>query len=195
MNRRFTRCWEEVKRDALYLFCGSWAPIVFDGIRRSPPLWGRHTRDPTTTFKDRERRTTTKDDDENENVGEHQQGAKYVRTLLTTRSGCRRKIPKDAPIGGSSEPSLSISVTGRADAGQRRMGTGRCDPGKPVLAGKRLIVLTSFGQSFSPEELEKAGIEAYLMKPVKQSRLFDRMANALDKAMVEAPCLLTGSKP
>jgi AmiR/NasT family two-component response regulator len=50
-----------------------------------------------------------------------------------------------------------------------------------------LIVLTSFGQSFSPEELEKAGIEAYLMKPVKQSRLFDCMANALDKAMVEAP--------
>jgi two-component system sensor histidine kinase/response regulator len=57
---------------------------------------------------------------------------------------------------------------------------------EPVLAGTRLIVLTSVGQSFSSEELQKAGIEAYLMKPVNQSRLFDCMANALDKAMVEA---------
>ena len=58
---------------------------------------------------------------------------------------------------------------------------------EPMLAGTRLIILTSFGQSYSPEELEKAGIEAYLMKPAKQSRLFDCMANALDKAMVAAP--------
>jgi signal transduction histidine kinase/CheY-like chemotaxis protein len=58
---------------------------------------------------------------------------------------------------------------------------------EPMLAGTRLIILTSFGQSYSPEELEKAGVVAYLMKPAKQSRLFDCMANALDKAMVEAP--------
>jgi two-component system, sensor histidine kinase and response regulator len=73
----------------------------------------------------------------------------------------------------------------------------------PALAGTRLVVLTSFGQAFSPEELKAAGIEAYLVKPVKQSRLFDCLANALRKAAAEnallkladpAPAAL-GSKP
>jgi two-component system, sensor histidine kinase and response regulator len=72
-----------------------------------------------------------------------------------------------------------------------------------TLAGTRLIVLTSFGQAFSPAELKAAGIEAYLVKPVKQSRLFDCLANALRKAAAEnallkladpAPAAL-GSKP
>jgi PAS domain S-box-containing protein len=45
-----------------------------------------------------------------------------------------------------------------------------------ALAGTRLIVLTSFGQAFSAAELMAAGIEAYLVKPVKQSRLFDCLA-------------------
>ena len=43
----------------------------------------------------------------------------------------------------------------------------------PVLAGTRLIVLTSLGQSVHSTELKQLGIEAYLVKPVKQSRLFD----------------------
>ena len=41
----------------------------------------------------------------------------------------------------------------------------------PSLAEISLIVLTSFGQTFSPAELKAAGIEAYLVKPVKKSRL------------------------
>jgi two-component system sensor histidine kinase/response regulator len=39
----------------------------------------------------------------------------------------------------------------------------------PALAAARLIILTSFGQAFSPEELKAANIEAYLVKPVKQA--------------------------
>jgi two-component system sensor histidine kinase/response regulator len=45
--------------------------------------------------------------------------------------------------------------------------------GDHVLADTRLIVLTSIGQRFSSAELKTAGIEACLVKPVKQSRLFD----------------------
>jgi two-component system, sensor histidine kinase and response regulator len=56
----------------------------------------------------------------------------------------------------------------------------------PTLTGTRLIVLTSFGQSFSPAELKTAGIEAYLVKPVKQSRLLDCMVSAMDKAVVKS---------
>ena len=41
------------------------------------------------------------------------------------------------------------------------------------LASTRLIVLTSVGHVVSSAELKRSGIEAYLVKPVNQSRLFD----------------------
>jgi two-component system, sensor histidine kinase and response regulator len=43
----------------------------------------------------------------------------------------------------------------------------------PALAATRLIVLTSMGHALRSAELKQLGIEAYLVKPVKQSRLFD----------------------
>ena len=55
----------------------------------------------------------------------------------------------------------------------------------PALVGTRMIVLTSVGQSFSPAELKTTGIEAYLVKPVKQSRLFDCVVSAMGKAVAE----------
>ena len=45
--------------------------------------------------------------------------------------------------------------------------------------------MTSFGQAFSPAELKAAGIEAYLVKPVKQSRLFGCMTDAMDWVAVQ----------
>ena len=51
----------------------------------------------------------------------------------------------------------------------------------PALAGTLLIVLTSFGQTVSPAELKAAGIEAYLVKPVKKSRLLDCLVSAVGK--------------
>jgi light-regulated signal transduction histidine kinase (bacteriophytochrome)/CheY-like chemotaxis protein len=43
----------------------------------------------------------------------------------------------------------------------------------PVLSATRLIVLTSMGHAPRPAELARLGIESFLVKPVKQSRLFD----------------------
>jgi two-component system sensor histidine kinase/response regulator len=43
----------------------------------------------------------------------------------------------------------------------------------PNLARIRLIMLTSLGQLMDDEELEKAGIAACLVKPVKQGRLYE----------------------
>ena len=54
------------------------------------------------------------------------------------------------------------------------------------IAGTRLIALTSFGQTFSPAELKAAGIEAYLVKPVKQSRLFNCLVRSLSRAGAES---------
>ena len=47
----------------------------------------------------------------------------------------------------------------------------------PTISGTRLIVLTSLGQAFTAEELKEIGIDAYLSKPVKQSRLLNCLAH------------------
>ena len=45
------------------------------------------------------------------------------------------------------------------------------------IAGTRLVALTSLGQTSSTAELELATMDTYLLKPVKQSRLFDCLVN------------------
>ena len=55
----------------------------------------------------------------------------------------------------------------------------------PAIAGTRLVVLTSIGQALSAQELRNAGIEAYLVKPVKQSHLFDCLMNAIGEPATE----------
>jgi signal transduction histidine kinase/DNA-binding response OmpR family regulator/L-asparagine transporter-like permease len=55
----------------------------------------------------------------------------------------------------------------------------------PAIAGTRLIALTSLGQALSTAELKEAGIEAYLVKPVRQSRLFDCLVNVVGKSTAE----------
>jgi CheY-like chemotaxis protein len=65
----------------------------------------------------------------------------------------------------------------------------RAIKGDRTLAVTRLIVLTSFGQAFSPAELEATGIEAYLVKPVKQSGLFDCLVSAMGKTVAESVVL------
>jgi len=55
----------------------------------------------------------------------------------------------------------------------------------PAIASTRLIILTSLGQILTMAELRAAGIDAYLVKPVKQSRLFDCLVNVMGKAAAE----------
>jgi light-regulated signal transduction histidine kinase (bacteriophytochrome)/CheY-like chemotaxis protein len=73
--------------------------------------------------------------------------------------------------------------------------------GDPSIAGTRLIVLTSMGHVLRSAELNQLGIESYLVKPVKQSRLFDCLVGrARSGAKVEAatscsPAHLAASSP
>jgi PAS domain S-box-containing protein len=55
----------------------------------------------------------------------------------------------------------------------------------PAIASTRLVVLTSMGQALSAQELRNAGIAAYLVKPVKQSHLFDCLTNAIGQTATE----------
>ena len=56
----------------------------------------------------------------------------------------------------------------------------------PALTATRLIILTSLGRIMSKAELQAAGIAAYLVKPVKQSRLFDCLVDVMGSAASEA---------
>jgi signal transduction histidine kinase/DNA-binding response OmpR family regulator len=55
----------------------------------------------------------------------------------------------------------------------------------PAISSTRLIILTSMGYMHSQPELKAAGVDAYLVKPVKQSRLFDCLVNVLGRAAAE----------
>jgi two-component system, sensor histidine kinase and response regulator len=52
----------------------------------------------------------------------------------------------------------------------------------PALSATRLVMLTSSGQLLSPTELQEFGIDFCVIKPVKQSRLFDRMSDVMNRA-------------
>jgi CheY-like chemotaxis protein len=54
-----------------------------------------------------------------------------------------------------------------------------------ALAPTSLIALTSVGQEVAPEELKAAGVEDYLVKPVKQLRLFECLARAVGQPEFE----------
>jgi CheY-like chemotaxis protein len=49
----------------------------------------------------------------------------------------------------------------------------------PAIAATRLVMLTSLGNQLDAEDMKAAGIEACVLKPVKQSRLFSRIAEIL----------------
>jgi two-component system sensor histidine kinase/response regulator len=49
----------------------------------------------------------------------------------------------------------------------------------PALAGTRLIALTPLGRIVADKQLQAAGIDASLSKPVKQSRLFDCLVTVI----------------
>jgi PAS domain S-box-containing protein len=51
--------------------------------------------------------------------------------------------------------------------------------GDPAIAKTRLVMLTSLGHHLDAGEMKAAGIEAFVVKPVKQLQLFERLANLL----------------
>jgi two-component system, sensor histidine kinase and response regulator len=56
---------------------------------------------------------------------------------------------------------------------------------EPAIAGTRLIILTSLSRSLVAAAVKMPDIDAYLSKPVKQSRLFDCLVKAVCKTAPE----------
>ena len=57
----------------------------------------------------------------------------------------------------------------------------------PLLRGIRLVMLTSIGRQGGAEMARRAGVEAYLTKPVKQSELYDCLATLMGTPAESAP--------
>ena len=56
---------------------------------------------------------------------------------------------------------------------------GRAIKADPAISNTRLIMLTSLGNQLDTEDMKKAGIEACVLKPVKQSRLYGRICEIM----------------
>ena len=65
----------------------------------------------------------------------------------------------------------------------------------PAIASVPLVLLTSFGQRGDGSLAREAGIAAYLTKPVRQSQLFDCLANVISQTpgAANAPLLAAGN--
>jgi two-component system sensor histidine kinase/response regulator len=58
---------------------------------------------------------------------------------------------------------------------------------EPLLSTTRLVMLTSYGQRGDATNAREAGVAAYLTKPVRQSQLFDCLANVVSQSIVKPP--------
>jgi PAS domain S-box-containing protein len=65
----------------------------------------------------------------------------------------------------------------------------------PRLARIRLIMLTSLGQLMDDEQLEKAGISACLVKPVKQGRLYECLTGLRSPPAKSGPSIAAPALP
>jgi two-component system sensor histidine kinase/response regulator len=65
----------------------------------------------------------------------------------------------------------------------------------PVISATRLIILTSMGYTHSQDELKAAGIDAYLVKPVRQGKLLECLVRVLEKDASSHPSAKSGDSP
>jgi PAS domain S-box-containing protein len=56
---------------------------------------------------------------------------------------------------------------------------GQAIKSDPTIASTRLVMLTSLGNQLETADMKQAGIEACVLKPVKQSRLYNRLAEVM----------------
>jgi CheY-like chemotaxis protein len=57
----------------------------------------------------------------------------------------------------------------------------------PLFAGVRLLLFTSLGQRIDPETLKDSGINACLLKPIRQVQLFDTLTEVMAGTSPESP--------
>ncbi|MDX6290828.1 MAG: hypothetical protein QOH42_2627, partial [Blastocatellia bacterium] len=111
----------------------------------------------------------------------HDEADSGVRALELLRSAAAEGTPYDLAILDFMMPGMDGFELARAIKSE------------PALASVRMVLLTSFGQRGDGATAHEAGIAAYLTKPVRQSQLFDCLANVVSQTTrPEAATLLSG---
>jgi two-component system sensor histidine kinase/response regulator len=126
-----------------------------------------------------------------------------VRVLIVDDNETNREILRHQVTAGrmreesvSNGPEALTKLTEAAGAGRKfdlaildmqmpgmdGMTLARAIKANPVTASTRLVILTSLGQSPTSEELQFAGIEDYVTKPVKPARLLECLASMVRRS-------------
>jgi two-component system sensor histidine kinase/response regulator len=95
-----------------------------------------------------------------------------VKALHLLRAAAAQGVPYDLAVLDLMMPEMDGLELAR---------TIKCDPG---LAAIHLVLLTSYGQRGDTTIAREAGVAAYLTKPVRQSQLFNCLANVINQPMV-----------
>ncbi len=85
--------------------------------------------------------------------------------------------------GGRRRGAVPAGAARRPHAGDGRLRPGRANPPGAAMARAALVMLTSAGHPEDVARCRALGIDAYLMKPVKQSELLDAVLAALSQSL------------
>jgi two-component system sensor histidine kinase/response regulator len=100
----------------------------------------------------------------------HQEAVSGFQALELLRSAAAAGAPYDLAVLDLMMPGMDGFEVAR---------TIKSDPS---IAGMHLVMLTSFGERGHGATAREAGVAAYLTKPVRQSQLFDCLANVISAA-------------
>ena len=113
----------------------------------------------------------------NREIFEHQLGSWHIKTVSAT--GAAEALAAVSAAG--TERPFDLAVLDMQMPGMNGMELARRLRLEPGGAGMRMLLLTSMGQSPPAAELTAAGIGACLIKPVRQTQLFDLLVTVLGK--------------
>jgi PAS domain S-box-containing protein len=112
----------------------------------------------------------------------HEEADSGSRALELLRSAAANGKPYDLAILDFMMPGMDGFELAR---------TIKCDP---AIAAVPMVLLTSYGQRGDGAAAREAGIAAYLTKPVRQSQLFDCLANVMSQTSNSAALAVPSSK-
>jgi two-component system sensor histidine kinase/response regulator len=113
----------------------------------------------------------------------HHEADSGIRALELLRSAAAEGSPYDLAILDLMMPGMDGFELARAIKSDAN------------IAGMHLVMLTSFGERGHGAAAREAGVAAYLTKPVRQSQLFDCLANVMSAAAVTPDGGDTSSQP
>jgi CheY-like chemotaxis protein/HPt (histidine-containing phosphotransfer) domain-containing protein len=101
-----------------------------------------------------------------------------MEVTCTPDAGAALRVALEA--AGDSAP-FELAVLDMMMPGMDGLQLARAMRGSPELTGIRLLLLTSAGRAGDTTETRRAGFDACLSKPVRQSQLFDCLCNLLGR--------------